>query len=160
MGQVFDVIENVAGRFARGCGHRLKPVLRDEYAAFVADRLVVRRKGRREHEHGRAVMRDQAPLGHGLERTVRGLPEKLDRGVRRQFVLRVIDTLIGLRKLEPQGIGPAAEQEERAAMLGLVARLHVGVDDRWLVPASVDGELRRVGRADHELVVPRLRRHD
>ena len=88
------------------------------------------------------------------------LPEQLDRGVGERLVLLVVDALIGLRKLQPQRICPATEEHEAGPVFGVVARLHRGVDERWLVPGRVEGELRRVFGTNHKLIDAGLGRRD
>ena len=139
---------------------RRKPVLRHARASLIADRFVVGREGRLQHEHFCGIMRNQAPLRHGLEHTVRWLPEQFDRGVGERLVLLVVDPLIGLREFKPQGIGPTAEQEDARPVFGLSARLYIGIDERRLVPGRVEGELGRVLGADDEFIHARLGGHD
>ncbi len=158
-GEVLDMVDCVVGNLhASGRGRR-EPFRRHARAPLVADRLVIGREGRLDDEHLGAFEGYQAALGHRFEHAVRRLPEQLHRGVRRMLVL-LVNALIGLREFEPQRIAAAAEQQDVRLVVGLVARLHVGIDERRLVPGRVEGELGRVLGADHKLIDARLGRHD
>ena len=157
--QVLDVVERGVGDLHAGRGSRGKPFRRHARAPLVADRLVVGGEGRLHHEHLGAVVRDQAPLGHRLERAMWRLPEELDRGVRGILVL-FINAPFGLREFEPQRIAAATEEQDVCPVFRVVARLHIGIDERRLVPGRVEGELRGMPRADHELVDASLCGHD
>ena len=140
---------------------RLQPFLRDGAAALVADAAIVRGEGSRDDKRRRRVLGDQVPRGHPLDRPVRLPPEELDRGPPRLLVDRVVDPLAGLRELQPQWMGPSGEEVDRATVLGVVARLHPGVDERRAVPVGmVDQQPDGLLGADDELMHPRLHRHD
>ena len=68
--------------------------------------------------------------------------------------------MMGLCELQPQWVGPATEEEDRAAVLGAGSGLHVAVDERTIAVGVVEEQPYRMCAAEHELVEAGLHRHD
>src|SRR5439155_3972568 len=115
-----QALRDVAGGLERRLGGRVVPFLRDGGAALVAHAPVVRRERRRRDEGNRNRLREKAALRDHRGGLLRALPLERERGGRRGLLLqflRIVDAGDPLRELEPDRVEPAAEQEERGAVL-------------------------------------------
>ena len=159
-GQLREVTHDVARDLDRRIGRGLVPGLGDRRPALVADTAVVRREGGGQGERFGERLRRQVALRNHLRRSLRQLPQQRDRRVDRRGLglvgLRIVHALFGPREFQPQRIGPAAHQEDRRAILRVIARLHPGIDQR--LARVVDPEPAGMIGANDELVFAGFRR--